>query len=601
MAFEAIRDYGFIGNLGSCALVSRKGSIDWCCLPRIDSPSIFAGILDPEKGGQFSIRPAGELRGVEQQYLPQTNILKTTFQTATGTLELLDWMHMGGFEFEEEERHRLPALYRIAQCAIGKVDVVVTYRPRFDYARVKPVFTKEDGCIQAESRDDTVLLHTTCPLSVNPDGAEARITLQEGDRQTFICSYGRIDRSELPPPLRSLERTQSYWTRWLTECEDGPCSVPARWREQIDRSALVLRVLAGGRGIAAAATTSLPEIPGGTHNWDYRFSWVRDTALTVRALASLRHRDDAREFVDWISELITAGGRRPADLQVLYPLHAEQVLVEQELTHLGGYRGARPVRIGNAAVHQRQLDIFGEILNTVFIAELLRVDKGDVLSGVLRDIVEYVCDIWREPDHGIWELRVDPQHYTYSKVMCWVAIDRGLRLAQAHGWTVDTVKWERERDAIRAAVLDQGWSEKRQAFMQAFGSDVLDATALLFPIVGFLPADHPKVHKTLETVMRDLADGALVYRSDHHHHKEGAFAFCSFWLVDALASAGRLGEAKERFEELLRQGNHLGLYAEEIDPQTGDFLGNFPQAFTHVGLINSAVKLDALLKEEHPR
>ncbi len=599
MEFQSIRNYGFVGNLGSCALVSKEGSIDWCCLPRLDSPSIFAALLDPENGGHFSIRPASDIRAITQEYLPQTNILKTTFATTTGTLEVQDWMHMGGFEFEEQEHHRLPALYRLARCTQGSVAVRVIYRPRLDYARARTVFSADgEGGVIAESKEDTVRLHASCPFVIDEQGAEAAVTLHADASLSFVCSYGRAERAELPTPLRSLERTTTYWRRWLTECEGGACHTPHRWQENVERSALALRILAGGRGIAAAATTSLPEIPGGTHNWDYRFSWVRDTALTVRALASLRHLGDAKEFVDWIGELVTSGGRRPADLQVLYPLHAEQVPPEEELTHLAGYRNAKPVRIGNAAVHQRQLDIYGEILNTVFLSELLKTGTGDVLSNILRDIVDYVCDIWREPDHGIWELRTDPQQYTYSKVMCWVAIDRGIRLAQAHAWKVDTSKWERERDAIDAAVMEQGWSEKRQAFVQTFDSDVLDATALLFPLLGFLPGDHPRALSTLETVMRDLADGALVYRSDHHHRKEGAFAFCSFWLVDALATAGRVEEARERFEELLRMGNHLGLYAEEIDPATGDFLGNFPQAFTHVGLINSAVKLDALLPEQ---
>ncbi|MDD5739683.1 MAG: glycoside hydrolase family 15 protein [Candidatus Peribacteraceae bacterium] len=596
MEFQPIRNYGLIGNLGSCALVSKEASIDWCCLPRLDSPSIFAALLDPEKGGHFSIRPALEIQETKQEYLPQTNILRTTFETKTGTLAVQDWMHMGGFKFEEEEHHRLPALYRLVQCTQGTVNIVVIYRPRLDYARAQTVLTAErNGGVIAESKDDVVRLHTTCPFIVGTEGAEARVTLREGERLSFLCSYGRAERADLPPALRSLERTTIYWRRWLTECEGGECRVPERWREHVDRSALVLRVLAGGRGIAAAATTSLPEILGDSHNWDYRFSWVRDTALTVRALASLRHMSDAREFVEWISELITTGGRRPSDIHVLYPLHAEYVPPEEELTHLAGYRNSKPVRIGNAAVHQRQLDIYGEILNTVFLAELLHTGAGDVLSGVLRDIVEYVCDIWKEPDHGIWELRVDPKQYTYSKVMCWVAIDRGIRLAQNHAWGIDTLRWERERDTIRSTVLEQAWSEKRQAFTQTFGSDVLDATALLFPLLGFLPADHPRALATLGTVMRDLADGALVYRSDHHHRKEGAFAFCSFWLVDALATAGRVEEARERFEELLKLGNHLGLYAEEIDPATGAFLGNFPQAFTHVGLINSAVKLNSML------
>jgi len=286
---------------------------------------------------------------------------------------------------------------------------------------------------------------------------------------------------------------------------------------------------------------------------------------------------------------------------VLYPLHSATLRSEEELPHLRGYLDSRPVRIGNAAAAQRQHDIYGEILEAVFQSEHLHLGMDHALSGVLRDIVDYVCDIWREPDNGIWELRTEPRHYVYSKVMCWVALDRGIRLAEAHQWNVDLVRWKRERTAIYNDVMEHGYSKKRKSFIQAYDSDVLDATALLFPVLEFLPPDHPFALQTLSTIQDELADGVLVYRSSAHHRKEGAFVFCSFWLVDALAFAGRLQEARRHFEELLRMGNHLGLYSEEIDPATGDFLGNFPQAFTHVGLINSAIYLLRFLGEPSPK
>ncbi len=569
------------------------GSIDWCCLPLLDSPSVFGAILDPDRGGHFSIRPARDLRDVRQEYLQDTNVLRTVFTTATGELELLDWMPMGGFTLTPEENHCLPAVYRLARCLSGTVELTAEFHPRCDYGRAAMTFATEDGGFVARAKGDTVHLHTVFPMTIDDRGVTGTHLMKEGEDKAFLCAYGGLDPTDLPPPLRSLERTVEHWKHWANECEDGACPFPGGWENEVKRSCLMLRILAGGRGIAAAATTSLPEMIGADHNWDYRFSWVRDSAFTVRALTSAGHFSDAVEFFEWIVDLLHHEGRRPADLRVLYPLHGGTLSPEQELIHLRGYGDSRPVRIGNAAADQRQLDLYGEILNAVYAVETLPTHVSEQLGFVLRDIVEYVCGIWKEPDYGIWELRDSERHYTYSKVMCWVALDRGIRLAVRHGWKADIKKWKKERDAIHADVMDLGWSEKRQAFMQSYGSDILDASAALFPILGFLPPDHPRVLSTIEAVERDLGEGPLVYRSERHRGKEGAFGFCSFWLAEAEVLCGKRDKALWRFQELLKLANHVGLFAEEIDPKSGAFLGNFPQAFTHVGLINVATALGA--------
>ncbi len=599
MEFHPIADYGFIGNLTACALVSKTGSIDWCCLPKTDSPSVFAAILDPAKGGSFVVQPSEEWEECRQEYVPETNVLKTIFVCKGGTLEVTDWMHMGGFTFEEQERHRLPALYRQVQCVEGGVHVRIFFNPQFNYARDATTLSLTRSGVQAEGPNDMLKLYAQCKFTLEETGgASAALTLREGEEVALICSYGRAERVEIPPLHRSLERTVQYWKRWSAECETGACLGQARWRNAVVRSALVLKILAGGRGIAAAATTSLPEILGGADNWDYRYNWIRDSSFTIQALSALGHHTDARTFLKWLSEVLVESGSRPAELRVLYPLHSPVLNPEEELTHLRGDKDSRPVRIGNAASEQRQLDIYGEVLESIYRSEHLHPEMDENLAGVIREIVEHVCEAWHEKDSGIWELRTEPKHYVYSKVMCWVAIDRGIRLAKEHHWNVDGERWQRECDAIHAEVLAKGYSEKHGCFVQSYDSEVLDATALLFPVVEFLPPDHPYMQASLETVQRELAVGPHVYRSSEHKGREGTFGLCSFWLVDALVFAGRLDEARKNFEELLRHGERLGLFAEEIDAETGEFLGNFPQAFTHVGLINSAVYLSRALGQE---
>lgn len=552
-------------------------------------------MLDPQKGGHFVISPSDTYSTSKQEYYENTNVLRTEFMTAQGTLEVVDWMHMNNFSFVEEEQHRLPALYRLIRCTAGTVECRIQYCPKFDYARARTILTPVSYGLLAHGALEEAHLFTHCAFSIVDEVAEATVTLQSGQDLSFICAYGKVARDELPPPSRSLEQTIHFWQRWSSECEAGNCLALPLWKKQVTRSALVLKVLAGGKGIAAAATTSLPEVLGGSDNWDYRFNWIRDTSFTIQALASLGHLSDAKEFLDWITNSLFTANQKPSDLKVLYPLYDFPHQKEEELTHLSGYENSRPVRIGNGAAEQKQYDIYGEILEAVFRSEHLHPKMDEALTQVLSNLLDYVCEIWREPDSGIWELRSEPQHYVYSKVMCWVALDRGIRLAETHGWRRDLGRWKTERSSIHAQILERGYSSQKQCFMQAYDSEVYDATALLFPILELIAPDHPYAINTLNTLQRELADGALVYRSSTHYRKEGAFGLCSFWLVDALAFAGRVGEAHMHFEKLLSMGNHLGLYAEEIDPTSGAFLGNFPQAFTHVGLINSAVYLSRFI------
>jgi GH15 family glucan-1,4-alpha-glucosidase len=591
MDFLPLSSYGFIGNLGSCALVGMNGSIDWCCLPRLDSPSVFGKILDPALGGSFSIAPVEQIERSRQSYISENGILRTQFAVAGGRIEVLDWMHMGDFSIETQEHHRLPAIYRLLRCVEGSVEVQIRFDPRLDYARAATALTPMENGVLASGGEDVVRLHAACPFILSSQGAQARCMLHAGEERSFLCAYGRADQASLPSAEESLRSTMAYWTRWISQCDDDACHALGEWYPYVIRSSIVLKMLTGGQGMAAAATTSLPESLGGADNWDYRFNWIRDSSFTVQALASLGHIHDARMFLEWLSGLLTGAGRRPADLQILYPLYGNLLHPEETLPHLRGYADSRPVRIGNAASHQRQLDIYGEVLEAVYRSKHLHPGVGQRLSHILCDIVDYVCDVWREKDSGIWELRTGTQQYIYSKVMCWVAVDRGIRLAESQGWGKDLSRWQQERDAIRAFVMTEGYSEKRRAFVQHAGGDTLDATALLFPLLEFLPADHPYALSTLDTIQRELAVGPLVYRSSDHVGCEGTFGLCGFWLVDALVLAGRRTQAREHFLALLARRNHVGLFAEEIDAKTGAFLGNFPQAFTHVGLINSALYL----------
>ncbi|HWC72823.1 MAG TPA: glycoside hydrolase family 15 protein [Gemmatimonadales bacterium] len=565
--YTPIADYGAIGNLRSVALVSKTGSIDWCCWPDLDSASVFAAILDRHKGGRFRVAPVG-LTSTSQRYEPGTNILETTLTADGGRLVLTDFMPLDD-----------SGMCRLLKCeGDGGLDVEVEWSPRFDYARAR---TEMAGTTAWSGKQRVNLLG----LPVQPEIREengptlyARFRMQAGQRVALFSGHKPKMNAE-----HAHRKTRAMWLKWVKHGIEGP------WHDQLVRSGLALKLLTHAHtgALAAAATTSLPEAIGGVRNWDYRYTWIRDAAFTVQALFSLGHHAEGRGFLKWV-------GSVSEPLQVMYGLHGETDLPEIELTHFEGYRGSRPVRIGNAAAQQMQLDIYGEFIAAAY--ELLR--RGARIDAavwrLLSEIVDLAIAQWKEPDFGIWEVRGGPKQFVYSKVMVWVALDRAIQLAKRFRFKGPVAKWQQIRDEVRDAVLTRGYDAQLGAFVQSFGSKALDAANLLIPIMGFLPFDDPRVRGTIDRTLERLTENGLVYRyltDDGLPGAEGAFGLATFWLVDVLALSGRMDEAQEFMEGMAQRANHLGLFSEEFDPKTREFLGNFPQAFTHTGFVNAAVYL----------
>jgi alpha,alpha-trehalase len=594
--YRPIADYALIGNRSSCALVSSVGSVDWCCLPDLDSPSSFAAILDAARGGRWAVSPAGPFES-RRAYLGHSAVLRSEYRTADGVVELIDFCPIRPGRGEEPS-YSAPAIVRIARCLGGRVDLEVDWMPRPDYARADVSLEQAgDGRVVARSRGERLWL-TGLPPTARPDVSGARLVhrveLCEGEQLALACAWS-VDGDEpsRPPAERLLEETLAWWRGWAEGCRLDPAAEP--WRDAVLRSGMVLKLLTSERtgAMAAAPTASLPEEIGGVRNWDYRFCWVRDASMTARAFSTLGQPEDGHAFLRFL-ERAAAQHNDPGRIQVMYGLRGERRLTEYNLGHLDGYRGSQPVRIGNAAALQRQLDAYGELLDAAWV--LAR--DGSTLPGEQWDwlcrIADHVCRAWQWRDRGIWEVRGPERHFTYSKLMCWVALDRALRLASMLRREADTGRWRAERDAIRTTILERGFSERRNAFVQHFEDETLDASNLLIPHTGFLPPDDPRVVGTVDATLRHLTESGLVHRYDTAETRdgvggaEGAFGICTFWLIDALALGGRVDEASAMFESMLARGNDVGLFAEEIQPRTGEFLGNFPQAFTHIGLINSA-------------
>ena len=584
--YAPLEEYGLVGNLETCALIDADGSVDWCPLPHLESSSVFSRILDAEDGGHFSVRPDASYEST-QQYLDRTNVLRTDFQTGMGTMSVTDFMPV-----TEDGDARTRALYRKVDCDSGTVDVDVAFEPRFDYARASTALTVRNDGLLAAGGDDTAFLSTSLSFDVNEDGATATATMESGDTEWFVLCYG----DEPVDPAtgrRLLDETVDYWRGWAHTCSESGCVFGGPWHDLVVRSGLTLKLLTHGEtgAIAAAPTTSLPESIGGVRNWDYRYNWIRDAAFTIQGLSNLHHTEEAIEYFDWFLDLCRVDS--PDEIQPLYGLHGNPDLEERELDHLAGYRDSSPVRIGNGAITQRQLDIYGELVLAIYETtrdEGLREDDWDSI----RDIVDYVCDVWSETDEGIWEVRGEPRHFVFSKVMCWVALDRGIAMATEDDFDAPLDRWRAVRDEIKATVLERGYDDDLGAFVQAFGdTETLDATALLIPVVGFLPFDDERVLGTIDVIQQQLTtEDGLVYRYDGEDGlpgEEGAFVLCTFWLVDALALTGRVEEAKATFRTVLDYVSPLGLLAEEISYEEGLQLGNFPQAFSHIGLINSAL------------
>jgi GH15 family glucan-1,4-alpha-glucosidase len=609
MSYQPVENYGIIGNLRTIALVGMNGSIDWYCHPHFDSPSIFGAILDDERGGRFQISADSKDVRHKQYYWPSTNVLVTRFLLPEGIVELEDFMPVGLPSGSPEYGH----VYRQVRCVRGAARISVCCRPAFDYGRQTHHTRIEANGATFKSGNLTLALSTTVPLS-NDDrgGVSAEFVLSEGKSQVFVfrddCAEGDVP---CPPSegdaKKLLQGTVKFWQDWLSAC-----TYHGRWRDQVQRSALVLKLLTfePTGAIIAAPTTSLPEVIGGVRNWDYRYTWMRDAAFTVYAFLRLGFRDEAAAFMRWIEDYASRHARPKEPGAVVFTIQGDNNLPEQTLDHWEGYRGSRPVRIGNAAVSQFQGDIYGELMDAFYLSNKYVSPTSYDVWVKIRNRLDWICENWQRPDAGIWEMRNRQQHFVYSKIMNWVALDRGLRLADKRALPADRAKWMRERDRIYEEVMTRGWNEKRHAFTQHYGSDDLDASLLIMPLVFFLAPNDPRMLSTLDAIVKDPRNGGLVSdslvyryppqsRIDGLPGEEGTFNMCSFWLVEALTRAGaafpeKLDQARLLFERVLGYANHLGLYSEQTGPQ-GEALGNFPQAFTHLALISAAFNLDRLL------
>jgi GH15 family glucan-1,4-alpha-glucosidase len=588
-----IQDYAIIGNGRSVALISARGSVDWLCWPRFDSASVFAAIVYPTVGGRWSIRPANDSQ-VTRHYIDNTNVLETSFSTGSGKIVVTDFMPVTS---EEEKTRRLwpeHELVRLIKCEAGEVPVVVNFDPRPDYGRITP-FIKDEGKLGWRIGVDTSLFNLRSDINltaISNAGLSARPTLKSGDTIAFSLTFSAEGPAVLPPlgdlVAENLGMTIEWWRHWAKRAKyDGP------YRKQVIRSALVLTLLSytPSGALVAAPTTSLPERIGDDLNWDYRFCWLRDAALAVRALFSLGYEDDAEAFVSWL--LHATRLTRPC-LNTLYDVYGNGIPREKTLPHLSGYKNSSPVRVGNAASEQHQLDVYGEVIEAVshFFCREAKID-GEA-QKMLRQYGDYICRHWHEPDDGMWEPRTPREHYTHSRSSCWLALDRLISLHKrglVKGLPVE--KFAQTRERIRSEIEERGWNTKLQAYTQTLGGDTLDANVLLLAMYGFEDASSERMRKTHERLREMLSPRVgLMYRNEHSKKKgEGAFGICSFWEANFLARSGNLEEAYHVFESVLGYANDVDLFAEEIDPATGDALGNFPQALTHLALISAALAI----------
>ncbi|MER5397417.1 glycoside hydrolase family 15 protein [Streptomyces sp. NPDC002599] len=606
--YPLIENHGLIGDLQTAALVTTEGTVDWFCSPRFDSPSVFGALLDKEKGGHCTVRPVHPTHATKQLYLPGTAILVTRFMTEAGAGEVVDFMPVTGTTVTS--RHRL---VRLIRCVRGSMTFEVEIAPRFDYGRAKheaqitghgAVFAAEDGTELTmhpirEPEDERLL-----DVLTDQDGAlRLSVTLRAGQQRGLVLEMGAEDpptEIRLDAYQRLFDQTVAFWRSWLAQSR-----YTGRWRETVERSAITLKLMtfAPSGALVAAPTTALPEQLGGERNWDYRFTWIRDASFSVYALLGLGFTEEARAFIAWLSDRVKerageSGTTGP--LNVMYKVDGSSDLEEQILGHWEGYAGSAPVRIGNGAATQLQLDIYGEALDSMYFAHRRGFQIGHAGWTSMRENLDWLADHWDQPEEGIWETRGGRQDFTYGRVMSWVAFDRALRLAESKGWPSAYGRWQTERDAVYDQVMAKGWSEEQQAFVQHYGSDVLDSSLLRMSTVGFLSPEDPIWASSLDAIERKLVSDSLVYRYDPEaspdglRGSEGTFSLCTFMYVDALVRAGRTDQARLVYEKMMGYANHLGLYSEEVDP-TGRQLGNFPQAFTHLALIDATLTLDKAL------
>ena len=601
MSYQPIESYGIIGDLHTAALVGNNGSIDWCCLPAFDSPSIFAAILDDKKGGYFKI--AATTPGVEKQlYIPESNVLITRFSNPDGVAQVLDFMPVTA-DREELPRH-VPTIVREVKGVLGSIQMRMECFPAFNYARDTHVVNAAPGGVVFQSQQGRRIGLTLPDAEYNVirEGVVKEFTLNEGESVCFLLRELQPSEASVPVPTAHefdelFHHTVSYWQRWLSRSR-----YRGRWREMVERSLLTLKLLTyvPTGAMVAAPTCGLPETIAGVRNWDYRYTWIRDAAFTLYGLMRVGMTDEAAQFMQWL-EARTREMTPEGALQVVYGLDGRHELTETELTHLDGYKESRPVRIGNGAASQLQLDIYGALMDSVYLYNKYGTPISYDFWNDLRRLLNWVCDNWQEPDEGVWEVRSQRKHFVYSKLMCWVALDRGIRLADRRSFPADRQRWTDTRDAIYMDIMMKGWNPDRQAFVQYYGSESLDASNLLMPLVFFMSPTDPRMRSTVDAIIKELTKDSLVHRynlseetDDGLPGVEGTFSMCTFWLVEALTRSGRLQEARFLFERMLGYANHLGLYGEEIGA-TGETLGNFPQAFTHLALISTAYNLDKAL------
>jgi alpha,alpha-trehalase len=604
MSRTPIADYALLSDCHSAALVSRAGSVDWLCFPRFDAPAVFGRLLDDE-AGHWSIRPVAEAE-VTRCYAEGTLVLETRFKTATGVMVLTDLLAVGANDRGHELGHGAPhALLRQIRCESGEVELEMEYAPRAEYGIVHPLLVQQDGGLLARGGAAVLLLSSDEPLEVDRSTAGARFTIREGEARGFALQYRASWEQEPqhwdPDEIdRRVRETVKAWSSWseMHQSYKGP------WCELVHHSGRVLQGLTyfPTGAMVAAATTSLPEQIGGERNWDYRFCWIRDASFTLEALWVAACPDESEKFFRFLANAALTHVRRGHDLQIMFGVGGEHDLTERELPHLSGWRGSRPVRIGNAAWDQRQLDVYGELLAAAYRLREQLEGINEATREFLVSAADAAAQRWREQDQGIWEIRGEPRHFVYSKLMCWVALDRAVLMAHeldAHDRVED---WKREAESIRRAILEKGWSDRAEAFTQSFGSEELDASNLVMPMVGFLPASDRRVRATLEATAERLTDRhGLVYRYRAHDGlggEEGSFLLCTFWLAEALALAGDVKRARETFEKAIHFINDVGLLSEEVDADAGELIGNFPQAFSHIGLVNAAWAISQAEAEE---
>jgi GH15 family glucan-1,4-alpha-glucosidase len=583
---KPIEDYAVIGDTETAALVSRDGSIDWLCLPRFDSGACLSSLLGDEGNGRWQIAPQGGPKRVRRQYRPGTLVLETEMEADGGTVRLVDLMPIRGSGGGDNAD-----VVRIVEGVSGRVAMRMDLTIRFDYGHLVPWVTRLDGRLQAVGGPDALTLGTPIGHHGEDLSTVAEFTVSEGESVPFVLTWHPSHQK--PPPdvevEQAVEDTEKWWREWTdANSYDGD------WEEAVDRSLITLKALtyAPTGGIVAAPTTSLPEEIGGSRNWDYRFVWLRDATFTLDTLMMAGHQKEALAWRDW---LLRAVAGDPEDLQIMYGVAGERRLPEVELDWLAGYEGSRPVRVGNAAHQQLQVDVYGELMDAIYVARRMGMDHEETIWDLQQLLLENLEGKWSRPDHGLWEVRGEPQHFTHSRLMSWVAFDRAVKCIEQWDFEGPADHWRALREEIRAEIQDQGYDSDRNTFTQYYGSRALDAALLLIPQVGFLPPTDERVLGTIDAVARELAiDDCLIRRYDTDDGlpgEEGAFLLCSFWMVDALALAGRREEARRRFETLLDLRNDVGLLAEEYDPSSKRLLGNFPQAFSHLALIDSAYNL----------